>query len=668
MTHGSRQHIIQEIMDTLGESIQCDQLVNTLADKQIISRDDVTRITSIEDKDKMMELLQVVLEKGDELHPLALKLLEVMKHPNRQSTRRADQAIEAVTSGSSTLASPPSTDKRILSNSDLSNNWALKNFMVDISKHMDDDDLESMKDIMDGEPGFHKAAMEKINTPMKLFKQLMNTGRINAYNLHFLQALVRKVDRLDLNSKVRQFCLESRNRPIHFFTPSEQPENGYKYVKHHIEGGIDQLTHSQAERLRAEVADILCIPPTFVFIKGIEPADSLLFTFMVREKDVNSFITISQEISLVHLSVHVEIHDTELRLSEIAPTQEKDHKPMFDHLKHLLEREQSLQKQLEERDEKLVDLLEELDRSEEETTVDQVLRGGEEDVDIHQLHQQYELYKNLFLRMVDVLKTMTPKKTANGTVGSLKSSSASSLFRQLLSQAKQRCDTDLLNKLLDTKTIIDDTLHEERFQKMQDIIMMLSEEVEEQAEMNANLRASSDIAGASSTFLQDVLAIQKQTRNNAIKQHQEESYTHAVSSMIGLQVVQRIYPAPQEIALPPDLQSRLASMTNHSLTGKERTRLKNMLCFSDPEKEQLAQNPEKLLELAFLRELRKGRLGEPMETILGDILAKIRKRQLVKTLDQQPALVKRPSSEKKGSGARTRTPQRTRKESESNKM
>ncbi|XP_046560179.1 uncharacterized protein LOC124269206 [Haliotis rubra] len=538
---------------------------------------------------------------------------------------------------------------------------------------MGDDDLESMKDIMDGEPGFQGSAMEKITTPMKLFRQLMNTGRINAYNLHFLQALVRRVDRFDLNYKVRQFCLESRHQPIHFFTPDEQPENGYKYVKHHIEGGIDQLTHSQAERLRAEVADLLCVPSTFVFIKGIEPADSLLFTFMVREKDVSSFIAIftSPEVSLVHLSVHVEIQETELCLSEIAPTQEKDHKPMFDQLKRLLEREQSLQKQLEERDEILIVLQDELDRKDEETSVDQVLRGDEEeDMDIHQLHQQYELYKNLFLRVMDVLKTMKPndhKKSANGTVGSLKSSSASSLFRQLLSQAKQRCDTDLLNKLLDTKTILDDILHEERLRKMQDIIIMLSERVEEQAEMNANLRASSNIAGASSTFLQDILAIQEQTRNHAIKQHQEEDYTLEVSSMIGLQVVERIYPA-QEIA--PELQSFLANMTNTGLTGKERNRLKNFLCFSEPEKKQLAKNPEKLLELAFLRELRKGRLGEPMDSILGDILAKIRKRHLIKNLDLQPALVKRPSAEKKGSGAvrRTRTPQRSRKESESSKV
>ncbi|XP_046360792.2 uncharacterized protein LOC124138275 [Haliotis rufescens] len=677
MTHESRQQIIQEIMDNLGESVECDQLVNKLADKQIISTDDVMRITGTEDKDKMKELVQVVMEKGDELHPLALKIVEALKHPNQQTTRRTDQAMDAVTNRSGTVAAPPSSDRRILSNSEVSNNWALKNFLFDISKQMGNEDLESMKDIMFGEPGFHHSAIEKIDTPMKLFRQLMNTGRMNAYNLHFLQALVRRIDRFDLNYKVRQFCLESHHQPIHFFAPSEQPENGYKYVKHHIEGGIDQLTHSQLEHLRAEVANLLCIPPMFVFVKGIEPADSLLFTFMVRETDVSSFIAIysSQEISLVHLSVCVEIQDAELSLSEISPTPEKDHKPMFDQLKHLLEREQCLQRQLEERDGRLVDLQEELDSKEGENTVEQVLRGDKCDMDTHQLHQKYELYKNLFYRMVDVQKTMMPKDhktSANGIVGSLKVSSASSLFRHLLSQAKQRCDTDLINKLLDTKTVIEDSLHEERLRRMQDIIVILSEQVEEQAEINANLRASTNIAGASSTFLHDILAVQEQTRNHAIKQQQEETHVLEISSMIGLQVAHRMYPAPQQISIPPEFQSFLANITTKDLTSKERSRLKTFLCFSDPEKEQLIQNPEKLLELAFLRELRKGRLGEPTETILGDILAKIRKRYLVdryyKTPDQQPALIKLRSAERRSVPARSNTPQRIKKESESSTM
>lgn len=97
MTLESRQQILQEIMDNLGESVECDQLVNKLADKQIISTDDVMRITGTEDKDKIKELVQVVMEKGDELHPLALKILEALKHPDQQTTRRTDQAMDAVT-------------------------------------------------------------------------------------------------------------------------------------------------------------------------------------------------------------------------------------------------------------------------------------------------------------------------------------------------------------------------------------------------------------------------------------------------------------------------------------------------------------------------------------------------------------------------------------------
>lgn len=58
---------------------------------------------------------------------------------------------------------------------------------------------------------------------MKFFRQMMQSGRINAYNLHFLQALVRRIGRNDLYDDVREFCLRCQQQPIHFFSPSDEP-------------------------------------------------------------------------------------------------------------------------------------------------------------------------------------------------------------------------------------------------------------------------------------------------------------------------------------------------------------------------------------------------------------------------------------------------------------
>lgn len=106
MTQDNRQETLQEIMDTLGETVECDQLVNKLADKNIILRDDVTRITHVEENDQLTELLQVLMEKGEELHPLVTIILKTLDSSSRheQDPRETDLAIEAVSRGMSYAA------------------------------------------------------------------------------------------------------------------------------------------------------------------------------------------------------------------------------------------------------------------------------------------------------------------------------------------------------------------------------------------------------------------------------------------------------------------------------------------------------------------------------------------------------------------------------------
>ncbi|XP_067675738.1 uncharacterized protein [Haliotis asinina] len=650
-----RLQIIQQLMDTTHARVECDQLVNKLADARIISNSDVTKITETEEKDRVAVLVEVIMGKDDEnLRPLALKILEAETLPDPERIRNTEEAIDRAMPG--IVHSQPVKERRILKYSDLSDDWELKNFLAGLSEEIGEDEMKTMKYLMCGENGFGDAVIEKITDPLKFFEILRKTRKIDAYNLHFLQALIWRTKRRDLTEKIRQFCLECHKKPIHFFLPAEKPENGYTYVKFHVEGDIDELKHADKEHLRVDVARILCVPITEVFIRGLEPATSLLFTFMVPKEDVKSFIHIYsyQEASFVHLSVHVQIHGSELSLSEISPTTEHEHKPIYRELKHLLEQEQSLKTQLADRDEQMIDLQDKLDRKEEDSTVDQILQNDGA-LNARQLHQKYELYRDMFYRAMSVMKMMKPREYVphtNGKFGTLKLSSASALYRKLLSQVMECCsslDRALLNKLLDAKTTLEAIAHEERHRKMQDIIMMLSEQVEEQAEVNANLQAFISIAGASPPFLQDILASQEQVRNDAIKQDQQGK-THKLE-IIGMQVVRMIHPAPQPILINPSI---LMSMSKE-LCNEERQTLKTFLCFSEIEEELLKVYPDRFLELAVLRELNKGRRNDPME-IVGEILEKIGKRGLVQLYlkpEQPPQVTKKPSTEKQDDDART---------------
>lgn len=66
------------------------------------------------------------------------------------------------------------------------------------------------------------------------------------------------------------------------------PENGYKYVKFHIDGKDFKNYHrSDIEHLRTRVATLLCVPLQYVFIRGIEPSSSLVVTLMIPEMYVD---------------------------------------------------------------------------------------------------------------------------------------------------------------------------------------------------------------------------------------------------------------------------------------------------------------------------------------------------------------------------------------------
>ena len=92
-------------------------------------------------------------------------------------------------------------------------------------------------------------------------------------------------------------------KPMRFNAIISFLENGYKYLKFHLEGAtLDTFTREELERLRTHVAqNLLFIPPEFVFVQGIEPSNSLIITFMVPQGCLSS-IDMKDSISLASFS------------------------------------------------------------------------------------------------------------------------------------------------------------------------------------------------------------------------------------------------------------------------------------------------------------------------------------------------------------------------------
>ncbi|XP_063397604.1 uncharacterized protein LOC134681895 [Mytilus trossulus] len=125
-----------------------------------------------------------------------------------------------------------------------------------------------------------------------IFSHLRQTRRLTKDNLIVLQSMLFHLHRRDLQKKVVEYARRLGN-VLHFYTPSDQPENGYQHLTIHVEGSVN-FDRIKLEKLRDGVARLLCIPPQFVVVEGIEPGNSFLITFSIAEEYIE-FVFIMQQ-------------------------------------------------------------------------------------------------------------------------------------------------------------------------------------------------------------------------------------------------------------------------------------------------------------------------------------------------------------------------------------
>ncbi|CAC5413455.1 unnamed protein product [Mytilus coruscus] len=167
------------------------------------------------------------------------------------------------------LPTPPSDD------------WPMNVFLNELADELTAEDLKKMKNLLSGLNGTAKGVLEAIKDPLDLFTHLRQKTILTRDNVVFLQAMLWHTKRKDLHNKFVKFAKE-RGNVIHFYSPSEKPENGYEYVKFHI-GGKEKMNRHKLEHLRALVSFALCVPLDFVVVSGIEATNSILVTFMIPE-------------------------------------------------------------------------------------------------------------------------------------------------------------------------------------------------------------------------------------------------------------------------------------------------------------------------------------------------------------------------------------------------
>ncbi|XP_045198029.2 putative uncharacterized protein DDB_G0268364 [Mercenaria mercenaria] len=161
--------------------------------------------------------------------------------------------------------------------------WQFNILLRKLGDSIPAEDLSKMKSLFEGEGGIGKGVQEKMKSPSDFFRILRARGYISRDNLLHLQAILFWAGRKDLIQDAVEYSKTIGN-VLHFYASSYEPENGYRYVKFHIDGkDFTNYSRKDLELLRKKVATLLFVPEQFIIIKGIEPASSLVITLMIPD-------------------------------------------------------------------------------------------------------------------------------------------------------------------------------------------------------------------------------------------------------------------------------------------------------------------------------------------------------------------------------------------------
>ncbi|OWF51104.1 uncharacterized protein LOC110449608 [Mizuhopecten yessoensis] len=286
--------------------------------------------------------------------------------PDNQTSQDSDQSFDTSSGLETSRVHVGSSLSPVLMPASI--DWKLKVFLMNIARNIDEEDLDDMKFLMKGECGMGKRALSEIKTVKQFFNHMMEIDFVNNNNLLQLQNLLWHLGRKDLHIKFVEFARDYKTSPLHFFIPNREPRNGYVYADFHIGGSLETTSRQELEILRTEIAELMCVPPKFIFIKGLEPLHSLIVTLMVPAKAAFALFELSEVEKSILQSLRIDsfgVGDKRVVLANFkfekaASLSEKDE------IQRILKKKELLTSELDKSQARLIERGKKLSSSEEE--------------------------------------------------------------------------------------------------------------------------------------------------------------------------------------------------------------------------------------------------------------------------------------------------------------
>ncbi|XP_060573610.1 uncharacterized protein LOC132731444 [Ruditapes philippinarum] len=342
--------------------------------------------------------------------------------------------------------------------------WNFNIFLNKIADSLTMEDLVNMKWFFEGEGGLGKGVLEKIKTPQDLFRIMRTRGYITRDNLLYLQGILYQAGRKDLIQDGVEYA-KSLGNVVHFYAPTYLPENGYKYVKFHVDGkDFTNYSRNDVENLRRIVSAILFVPQHFVFICGIEPSSSLVITLMIPDL----YVEILQEM-LEDGDVMTTLHETGVDIIDInGQTSYNIKKGTGD--TNTVEREQEI---------KLVNVYEQLKQTQQSLDTSEMtcidLYRQIDDMK-HTIDETKENLSNMENKVYALKKVLSMSKDATEPA-SLKELSSLEDFTECLDHFRaQNIDKKVVRRMLDaTVNIVSNRVRESHRMQEENLILGLQD-------------------------------------------------------------------------------------------------------------------------------------------------------------------------------------------------
>ncbi|XP_061172835.1 antiviral innate immune response receptor RIG-I-like [Saccostrea echinata] len=170
------------------------------------------------------------------------------------------------------------------------------NLLDDLAELFPEYKLKRLKFLLRELMGKDTETMMEAESMREILQVLRQKNIFSPKDVLTMQYLLRKTECAELCNKCTDYA--KKCKALCFF--ENQPENGYKQARFHVNGNVEDYSKEDLLRIRDTIAAMLDCSTDSVSIEGLRPSESFVVVVAIKQEYINRLLERAQNI-LVHL-------------------------------------------------------------------------------------------------------------------------------------------------------------------------------------------------------------------------------------------------------------------------------------------------------------------------------------------------------------------------------